>query len=751
MKKILYYFLAIGSLLAFAQTASAQGDHSIEKVIGKLTFRNEQPPQIDPVTLVGQRKSVSEPQTDGTYWIKIEAFTTGNATIVTKGVPSDIVLVLDLSTSMRATRGTQTQRGNISVSYNDVVNARTAETNYTYGGYQLFGEVRNNKYYLYTNQSGANGKDYRGNTNGVDSPDAAIISNDRNLHTGSSRIFELKHAVDAFITTIKEKDLQGEGGTSIGNRIAIITYEDDPQIVQNFAYIDDLSVDELKKTVWDFYLQRGTQPGKAFVEANDQFKNNPRPTGQVLGKDYTRTVVFFTDGEPYDHDGTVDSEGRADASGTKPSKYVAIDRAYISKNTYNANVYSVGMFSSTVNEGSDTWKYLNYVSSNYPKASNSGAPAGNTSANYMQPGDQPYKTGFYFDASNSDLTKIFTSIAEQEGGSTNKNLSAASSNVDIVTSSFTVNNASGKDVHVFTSKCTGATGTGVNMQFTWAEEIEAKFSEDKFPIYEDGIFVREEDVDNAITKTTSGNVITVNGFDYSNNWCGTVTDGDETTVRGHKIMILIPVKMSTDAVGGPNVATNTEDSGIYLPGQTPGVDDPVVAFEVPHISLPLNIWIKKKGLNVGESARFVIQRTATPDDAESWEDVTTVFVTHQMAAGSTDEPMVKVMGLPATNSSNAPFTYRVVEDAWDWSYTLKDITDIEGTSIREGTSRFAYTYKLINNPFVFENEKKTDVIRHAESKATNTFKSGVGVIYDDSKKNTGEGRPTTTAETPTTE
>ena len=369
----------------------------------------------------------------------------------------------------------------------------------------------------------------------------------------------------------------------------------------------------------------------------------------------------------------------------------------------------------------------------------------------MQPGAEPYKTGFYFDASNSDLTKIFTSIAEQEGGSTNKNLSAASSNVDIVTSSFTVNNASGKDVHVFTSKCTGATGSGASMQFTWAEEIEAKFSEDEYSVYEDGIFVEKKDVDDAITKTTSGNVITVTGFDYSNNWCGTVTDGDETTVRGHKIMILIPVKMSTDAVGGPDVATNTKDSGIYLPGQTPGVHDPVVSFDVPHISLPLNIWIKKKGLNVGESARFVIQRTATPDDAESWEDVTTVFVTHQMAAGSTDEPMVKVMGLPATNSSNAPFTYRVVEDAWDWSYTLKDITDIEGTSIREGTSRFAYTYKLINNPFVFENEKKTDVIRHAESKATNTFKSGVDVIYDDSKKNTGEGRPTTTAETPTTE
>lgn len=768
MKKILYYFVAIGSLLTSAQIASAQ--HSIQDVIGNLIFVNEKDPKIDPETLVGQRKSISQPQEDGTYWIKIEAFTTGQAEIVTKPVPADIVLLLDLSTSMCVSRGTLSSVArDTPLTYNKVVNARSAAENYVFDVAnsdeyrQLFGEYDSStgRYYLYYNQNGGNTKYYlthsnsstriNGNTTNRNNaayatdPNETIVVNNNSdgqrVYTASSRIFELKQAVDAFVGTINAKDKQGENGARIGNRLSIITFETDPHVIQGMTTMSDAAAAEMKASAWDFVLRSGTQPGKAFVEANDQFANNLRPSTEVLGKDYTRAVVFFTDGEPYDHSGWVDSDGRSatETTGTHPSKFVAVERAKISKNTYKASVFSVGMFSSTPATGGDVWKFLNYVSSNYPEAYlSANTPAGATSASYMNPGDDEskYTTGFYFDASNSNLTSIFTSIAEEAGGSTNKNLTAASSNVDIVTSSFTVtNSAQGKQVHVFTSKCTGVTGEGVDMKFTWDTEIEAKFSEDKYSIYEDGIFVREEDVDDAITKSTSGNVITVTGFDYSNNWCGTVTDGDVTTVQGHKIMILIPVTMSDDAVGGPNVATNTEDSGIYLPGDTPGEDDPVVSFDIPEISLPLNIWIKKKGLEVGESARFIIQRTLTPDNANSWEDVTTVFITHQMAEGSTAEPMLKVMGLPATDDSNAPYTYRVYEDNWDWSYTLKDITDDGETSIREPNTRFAYTYKLVTNPFIFVNEKKKDVIRHAESKATNTFKTGSVVIFDDSKNN----------------
>ena len=259
---------------------------------------------------------------------------------------------------------------------------------------------------------------------------------------------------------------------------------------------------------------------------------------------------------------------------------------------------------------------------------------------------------------------------------------------------------------------------------------------------------RGVDVDDAIRVSTTGNVVDVTGFDYSNNWCGYVEDlQGNKKYQGHKIIIMIPVKMSEDAVGGPNVATNTEKSGIYLPGQDPQTDAPVIAFPIPEVSLPLNIWIQKNGLQKGESAKFIIQRTTTPNNADSWVDVTSVFVTRPGVNSSTDDenPVVKLMGLPATDSSNAPFTYRVVEDAWDWSYSLESITDDNGTSIREGTERFAYTYKLQNNPFIFTNVKKSGdnlkVIRYAESKVTNTFNSATTTkVYNDSKENTGKGR-----------
>lgn len=68
---------------------------------------------------------------------------------------------------------------------------------------------------------------------------------------------------------------------------------------------------------------------------------------------------------------------------------------------------------------------MNYMSSNYPDAED-----------FDTPGTGSDK-GFFYDVSdpNYDLTKVFTEIAHQSGGSTTS-LSAASSNVDVVSHSF---------------------------------------------------------------------------------------------------------------------------------------------------------------------------------------------------------------------------------------------------------------------------------------------------------------------------
>ena len=124
-----------------------------------------------------------------------------------------------------------------------------------------------------------------------------------------------------------------------------------------------------------------------------------------------------------------------------------------------------------------------------------------------------------------------------------------------------------------------------------------------------------------------------------------------------------------------------------------------------------------------------------------WTYVTTVFVTKRK--GSTTDPIVKIKGLPANievtegtgdsaTTTQKNVVYRITEEKWSWSYTPK--TDPKYTATMN-----------ITNPFTFDNKKKENIdvlIKHAESKATNSFKpkadgSTVGdVKYDDSKTNT---------------
>ena len=230
---------------------------------------------------------------------------------------------------------------------------------------------------------------------------------------------------------------------------------------------------------------------------------------------------------------------------------------------------------------------------------------------------------------------------------------------------------------------------------------------------------------------------------FSANWCGPVVNlqGD-TTWHGYKLVIEIPIEMDPEATGGPNVETNAQGSGIYteIDGQLVNV----VKFTSPTVSLPVNIFINKLGLDVGESAKFTIERAILPDgwkkptsssdsayDGLPWESVTSVFVTRHFGEGVND-PITKVMGLPSTKSVTEngktvqkEFVYRVVEEKWSWSYTSTALTPVT-------------TDQLITNPFKFQNTKKDGIdykIRHAESKATNTFKTGSGDAYDDSKNN----------------
>ena len=506
-----------------------------------------------------------------------------------------------------------------------------------------------------------------------------------------------------------------------------------------------------------------TNPAAALQDAQKEWQSGGQPTTDT---NRNRAVVVFTDGCPSKHWSYVfDRDYESNA----------INEASKLKSSYGASVYTIGLFDTSHSSwrtlGSPIIDYMNFLSSNftgvtstytYPQnpshqwdtgingtityhfADYSDIAAARASDAYAsaaqaQSGDSDY----FFMATDdpSSLEAIFEKVAEQTAGQTNTSLSAATSTVDVVSHSFKLpDGANASTIKVFTAKCTAANAT--TKQYSFDTEVLAPWSDDKFDQYvwdEDGKVIdvhRDVDVDDLIPDgidvDPANCKIEVTGFDYSNNFCGIVKNGTKDEVHGHKLIIMIPVQMNPDAVGGPNVATNAEGSGIIVKHDSEEEEDEtILLFESPTVSLPVNIHIEKTGLNPGESARFKISRQA--EGSSIWEYVTSVFVTNGKNADRTKDgnPVVYVRGLPSVNEDEKGFTYKVEEESWTWSYGTVD-------------PQYTGTHK-VENPFTFDNSVRVEdyELRHAESKATNTFKTGTGVKtvkYDDSKKNTGVGR-----------
>lgn len=740
MKHNVFKYIAIAAaLLATAVNASAQ--YNIEGG-------------------VGTSKQVTGPDSNGNYTIRLETFATGSTTVTESYAPADIALVLDLSTSMNASRGTTTRvTARTELSYNSVFNARTPETNYLYYGnagtgngyWQLFGEIYNNRYYLYINQTGgSNNHRYirvrnngielttnRGNATYATSPDGTIVTfpggNNSVLYTGSSRIFALKEAVCTFIDTINEKDFK-EDGTRIGHMLSIISFESDVIVHQELASLGSLDLNELKEKVWAFSLRTGTQPSEGIDEANTQFSTNGH--SGTVGTDFARTVVVFTDGDPYE-----------------TPKYLGIRSANTSKNTYKASVYTVGMFNNSPAQTSDLWRFMNYMSSNYPNAT--------VSDNNTMTAGEGSDQGFYKDASSStvDLSAIFKAIAEG-AGSAAATVGTSTQVRDIVTNSFVLpNTVSAADVHVYTSAATGsASGEDDTDPEGWATPVEITSSVSP-------TIVNVDADGNPTTDATKvkNKALFVEGFEYSKddssegagdgNWVGPRFKNNDWFWAGKKLIITFKVKAEGEATGGESL-TNTENSGVYLKNDD-GTYTCINKYEKPHTTLSVNIKIRKTGLRHGESATFELMRirpkgydpsgattkdkianieyniigkpkpgthtstdpSLSPDDKDpskyyesiGWESFKKVILTNLGNNGA--EVIKDVLAL------DPYWVYMVVEDDWGWAYEMTGDANQVG---EDGT----YTTSSVEvNPFRFHNTEKKNVVKHAEAVMINHFQS----------------------------
>lgn len=806
MKQLYSIILTATALLAISPMAGAQnrdatyGEWSINGQIKDLKYGtilawpNNNGVHIDNGASFGYSKDISSPQSDGTYWIKLESFATGDATFIQTSVPADIVLVLDISSSMCNTRGNKTDyyvdvdyvsnhvntgngglepftytniHNNESVLYYLAPGAENNATNRKQIGTETTGSGNNTKYYLYYTDGGT--KYYlnpNGSVAGTTRPDG-VRGASTTLFTGSlihyrrqQRIDALRSAVNAFIDVIDHNDQYEDDtndkpreGGRLGNRISIITFASaDNVTVVNALNLGDLGsgkAAQLKNKVNSIRLYSGTRQDEGLIAANTQLGNYAQAGS-------SRTVVLFTDGDPYAgnlSDTEIYNYGLTAALKAKTKD----DPETSTVEGYGATVYTVGLFSQTYGENTEIWRFMNYASSNAPSASSMTSPGSDFDKNL----------NFYKDATSDtvDLTAVFTEIANQSGGSSTA-LSAASANVDVVSNSFILPDGTNTDnvasvVKLFFAKLDHME----NGEYVFEEEYLKGHTPASYTyrvLNDNGTPTGDPiKVDANVNVTLSGTrEIKVKGFDYRSCFCGPIykdnydpsqhTDAENADpanikdYQGYKLIIMIPIKMNPDAVGGPNVATNASGSGIFI---TDGDQSALVPYISPTVSLPVNIHIKKTGLSDGESAKFKIERAILPEGdvnvttLTGWHYVSTVFVTKRK--GTTGDPIVKVIGLPAdidvtegegdsATTQKKNVVYRITEEPWSWSYDPQTAPQYTNTI-------------SITNPFTFDNKKKENIdvlIKHAESKATNSFKpkadgSTVGdVKYDDSKTNT---------------
>ena len=753
MKKVFNIIFAAAVLFAFAPISFAQ-----------TTLTKAEKDRIyykDSGNGIAYSKTITPPNPQGEYDIILESFVTGEVKMKYEDAPADIILHLDMSSSMSASMGTTTRvTAATALSYNSIASRistldspvylfRTSANGDDYR--QICVQEYNGNYYLYYPAYDGGGNHYHyfttdnnGNisntTSNVSSPvppsnaassatkDGTIgtfaQSNNSRLYIGSSRLKELQDAVCVFIDEINDNDLHAKTDDGqvidrpnrLGNRICIITFETNTHKLFDLTFLSDSSIESMKQKVYEMEMAQGTYPEGGFTEAHNQYLATDAAYPDRKSSS-TRTVVFFTDGNP--------------------QNYSAVGQAYPVKSSDNAIVYTVGLFDSRPTGQNLT--FLHYTSSDYPNATtiNDGGTGGSDNA------------GYYQDASDADLTEIFRKIAQESGGSGNSSLGSAVTTVDVVSASFVLPEGASNKVKIYTAPVIGIQEGIAQADTTYQVEVDGEMvtrhwlkfgtmtqipnSNDEYEKLDDNgkpvVPTEWVDVDDAIqftlTPADKPNTIRVNGFNYSGNWCGEYKDIDGNPTgeyHGHKVIIVIPIKMSPDAVGGPHVETNAPGSGIYVNGES---DQPLVKFESPDVSLPVNIFIQKDGLKEGESAKFTIQRTLAPaSTSSSWEDVTSVFVTR--SKGGEESPITKVMGMPSTDDSGNEYVYRIKEEGWSWSYTPNPESML--------------STDIITNPFIFSNTEIEDIdikVRHAESKATNVFKTGETTVkYDDSKQNT---------------
>ena len=389
---------------------------------------------------------------------------------------------------------------------------------------------------------------------------------------GGSRLEALKNAANAFANAVAAKAAGADGdinttADNINHRIAVVGYADTDW---DYGYntgvfigstlnryetaaagvygkaLQDMSTTNGKSNVTAslnaLQASGATRTDYGLTMANGILNANPVPQGETRN----RVVIVFTDGSPTDYNGFQKNVANS-----------AISTANAIK-AGGTTVYSIGIFSGAdaSSAGTEPNGNLNNNSSQLTAAcnwfmqkvsSNNGTPR--TPSYYLSAGD------------SASLNSIFQQISNNitTGGSATT-LGSETVVKDIISPYFTLpagTTASG--IQINTYDCTGKTGD----TYTWSSTSGGN---------------------GGATATVNGDQVSVTGFDFSENWCGTETGANgTTTVRGKKLVISFTVDPKSGFLGGNDVITNAS-AGIYENGSA---QTRVMTFEQPKVNVPI--------------------------------------------------------------------------------------------------------------------------------------------------------------------
>lgn len=389
---------------------------------------------------------------------------------------------------------------------------------------------------------------------------------------GGSRLDALKSAANAFANAVAAKAAGADGdinttADNINHRIAVVGYADtDSGYGYNTGVFIGSTLNRYETAAAGVYgtaLQNmSTTGGKNNVTASlDALKAsgatrtdyglimakgildaNPVPAGETRN----RVVIVFTDGSPTDYNGFQKNVANS-----------AISTANAIK-AGGTTVYSIGIFSGAdaSSAGTEPSGDLGDSSSRLTAAcnwfmqkvsSNNGTPR--TPSYYLSAGD------------SASLNSIFQQISNNitTGGSATT-LGSETVVKDIISPYFTLPaGTTVNDIRIDTYACTGKDGN----TYAWSSTSGGN---------------------GGATATVSGDQVSVTGFDFSENWCGTETNTQgTTTVRGKKLVISFTVDPKSGFLGGNDVITNAS-AGVYENGSA---QTPVMTFEQPTVNVPI--------------------------------------------------------------------------------------------------------------------------------------------------------------------